>query len=97
MHHRLTPDALDDRQRFRDAYGEGNCRCHQSAPCGSCTHDGHPHNQEENPDAWEVCDAAELQGSNGVVRCATCTTTGGCDAQCANLPTGIDSEGGSHD
>ena len=48
----LTPDAQADRDTFELDYGSGNCSCHISAPCGSCTHVGNPLNQENDPDAW---------------------------------------------
>lgn len=40
---------------FMDIYGqeEGNCSCHISPPCGSCTHEGNILNLYENDDAWE--------------------------------------------
>ena len=48
----LTPEAQADRDAFDENYGSGNCSCHLSAPCGSCTHVGNPLNQENDPDAW---------------------------------------------
>ena len=48
----LTPEAQADRDTFELDYGTGNCSCHISAPCGSCTHVGNPLNQENDPDAW---------------------------------------------
>lgn len=86
QHFKLTADALADRQAFRDYYGEGNCSCHMSAPCGSCTHEGNPHNQDEAADLWEPATHAELNHCDGIVKCASCPTVGGCDAQCAQAP-----------
>jgi hypothetical protein len=49
----LKPWAQAERDDFYDAYGyRGNCSCHISPPCGSCTHPGNPHNQENDDDAW---------------------------------------------
>ncbi len=49
----LTPDAQSDRNDFERRYGyDGNCSCHLSAPCGSCTHHGNPLNQEEDDECW---------------------------------------------
>lgn len=55
---RLTPEAQAERDEFESAYGHGgNCSCHLSPPCGSCTHPGNPHNQAEDETAWEDDDA----------------------------------------
>lgn len=43
---RLTEEAEKDRLEFEAKYDEGNCTCHISPPCGSCTHPGNPLNQE---------------------------------------------------
>lgn len=49
----LHPDAQADRDDFVRAYGtDGNCSCHLSPPCGSCTHPGNPRNQEEDDNCW---------------------------------------------
>lgn len=49
----LTPEAEEDRAEFNDVYGiGGNCSCHISPPCGSCTHPGNPRNQDEDPSCW---------------------------------------------
>lgn len=37
---------------FFALYRDGNCSCHISPPCGSCTHEGNPINLEETPEAW---------------------------------------------
>lgn len=51
--YRLTDEAQDELDDFNSEYGGGNCACHISAPCGSCTHPGNPHNQAEDETAWE--------------------------------------------
>lgn len=52
---RLTEAAQDDRDDFVRSFGDsGNCSCHLWPPCPSCTHPGHPLNQAEDPEAWEV-------------------------------------------
>lgn len=48
----LTDEAEAEAEDFRARYGDGNCSCHLSPPCGSCTHPGHPLNLAEDPDAW---------------------------------------------
>lgn len=48
----LTPEAQAERDDFDRAYDGGNCSCHISPPCGSCTHPGNPRNQEEDDTAW---------------------------------------------
>lgn len=48
----LTPEAEADREEFDREYDGGNCSCHISPPCGSCTHPGNPHNQDEYEDCW---------------------------------------------
>lgn len=50
----LTPEAQDDRDDFDSEYGGGNCSCHLSPPCGSCTHPGNPMNQDEDESCWMV-------------------------------------------
>ena len=49
---KLTPEAQRDRDDFVRFYGDGNCSCHLSAPCSSCTHFGNPFNQEDD-EFWE--------------------------------------------
>lgn len=48
----LTDDAQSERDEFDSEYDGGNCSCHISPPCGSCTHPGNPMNQEEDESAW---------------------------------------------
>lgn len=49
----LTPDAQFERDQFEREFGHsGNCSCHISAPCCSCTHPGNPANQEADDDCW---------------------------------------------
>lgn len=51
---RLTLEAEADRAEFESYYGrDGNCSCHISPPCNSCTHPGNPMNQEEDDRCWE--------------------------------------------
>ena len=33
-------------------YEDIGCCCHQCPPCGYCTHQGHPENLAETPEAW---------------------------------------------
>jgi len=50
---RLTAEAEADRDDFERDYHGGNCSCHLGfAPCGSCTHPGNPHNQDDDS-CWE--------------------------------------------
>ncbi|MGN8554470.1 UNVERIFIED_CONTAM: hypothetical protein OHV15_17980 [Microbacterium sp. SLM126] len=45
---------------MEDAYArdsDSGCSCHVSPPCGNCTHEGHPDNLAETPEAW--CTGAE--------------------------------------
>jgi len=54
MSRRLTKIADAERQQFIRTFGyDGNCSCHISPPCGSCTHPGNPMNQEEDESCWE--------------------------------------------
>ncbi len=46
----LTPAAQAERDNFDAAYGD--CSCHLSPPCGSCTHPGNPMNQDEDEGCW---------------------------------------------
>jgi len=49
----LTPEAQAERDSFEAAFGiDGNCSCHLSPPCNSCTHPGNPINQNEDDSAW---------------------------------------------
>jgi hypothetical protein len=49
----LTEDAQAERDQFEREYGyDGNCSCHLSPPCGSCTHPGNPLNQDEDDSCW---------------------------------------------
>lgn len=50
----LTDEAEAEYASFYHEYGDGNCSCHISAPCGSCTHPGNPLNQAEDDTAWVV-------------------------------------------
>jgi len=50
----LTDAAQAERRHFQAEYGyDGNCSCHISPPCASCTHPGNPDNQEEDESAWK--------------------------------------------
>jgi hypothetical protein len=50
----LTPEAQAERDDFKAEYGsDGNCSCHLSPPCGSCSHPGNPRNQEEDESCWQ--------------------------------------------
>lgn len=49
---RLTKEAQAERDDFELSYQGGNCSCHISPPCGSCTHPGNPKNQAEDESAW---------------------------------------------
>lgn len=48
----LMPWAQEAQDRFHRNYGTGNCSCHISPPCGSCTDEGNPRNLAEDPFAW---------------------------------------------
>jgi len=48
----LKPWAQELADDFYAIYGDGNCACHLSAPCGSCMHEGNPRNLEEDETAW---------------------------------------------
>lgn len=49
----LTPEAEAELEDFKAEYGfDGNCSCHISAPCGSCSHPGNPNNQDEDDTVW---------------------------------------------
>ena len=49
----LTEEAQLQSINFERNYGTGNCSCHISPPCGSCTHPGNPRNQVEDDNCWE--------------------------------------------
>lgn len=50
---RLTAAAQADREDFESKFGnDGNCSCHISAPCRSCTHPGNPIQQDAD-ECWE--------------------------------------------
>lgn len=46
--------AEGEAENFHDEYGDGNCSCYISPPCGSCVHPGNPANLEETDDAWKL-------------------------------------------
>lgn len=48
----LAAWAEDAFENWRRAYGNRGCTCFQSAPCGSCTHEGNPYELQVNDDAW---------------------------------------------
>lgn len=50
----LTSDAYKDHLNFTRMYGDGNCSCHLSPPCGSCIHPGNPVNLMSDETAWET-------------------------------------------
>lgn len=50
--YRLTEAAQAQSDEFRALYGDGNCSCHISPPCDSCTHPGNPRNLDEDDEAW---------------------------------------------
>ncbi len=55
---RLTVEAQADREEFISEFGrDGNCSCHISPPCFSCTRPGNPRNQDERDECWEADDA----------------------------------------
>lgn len=56
----LTEAAEAEAHDFQRLYGSGNCSCHISPPCGSCTHPGNPMNLEEDDDAWMMGHAEEV-------------------------------------
>jgi hypothetical protein len=69
---RLTEEAeLSNLEFFRE-YGDGNCSCHISPPCGSCTHPGNPVNQAEDENCWEP----DLPDAIASMKAADLTTTG---------------------
>ena len=50
----LTPEGEELLWEFQEECGyNGNCSCHISPPCGSCTHPGNPLNLEGDPSLWE--------------------------------------------
>ena len=50
----LTEVAQAERNIFNAEFGDGNCSCHISPPCGSCVHPGNPVNQEDDDECWTV-------------------------------------------
>ena len=48
----LTEWAEAEADDFRRVHGDGNCSCHISPPCSSCTHPGNPLCLAEDDDAW---------------------------------------------
>lgn len=49
----LTAEGEYALAEFEARYGtDGNCSCHLSPPCGSCTHPGNPRNLAEDPSVW---------------------------------------------
>lgn len=62
----LTPEAEVERAEFEREYAGGNCSCHISPPCGSCTHPGNPANQAEDESCWvEVSTLTPIQKARG--------------------------------
>lgn len=50
----LTEEGEALEYKFQREYGsEGNCSCHLSAPCSSCTHPGNPIAIEETDEYWQ--------------------------------------------
>ena len=49
---RLTKEYQETADDFEASYAEVGCYCHQNPPCGYCTHEGHPENLAETPEAW---------------------------------------------
>jgi hypothetical protein len=67
MSKELMPWAQDAANDFYNRYGNGNCSCHISPPCGSCTHEGNPRNLEETPEAWgEVHEVMALEAQESL-------------------------------
>lgn len=59
----LTDGAEKDREAFHAEYGDGNCACHISPPCSSCTHPGNPLNQEGD-EFWRelpICEKSQVE------------------------------------
>lgn len=51
----LNQKGHDLLEEFRSDYGqEGNCSCHNVAPCPSCIHEGNPNNLAEDDSVWEI-------------------------------------------
>lgn len=54
-HRVLTSEAQDRRDDYEIARAEmGGCTCFRCPPCGVCTHEGNPLNQEEDESCWTV-------------------------------------------
>jgi len=51
---KLIRSAREDYHEYMDKFGDhvGNCSCHISPPCPSCTHPGNPENLAEEDAAW---------------------------------------------
>jgi len=63
----LTDEAETERQDFRTEYGDGNCSCHISPPCGSCAHPGNPRNLDEDDSAWVKDEPVEITSCAGCI------------------------------
>lgn len=48
----LTEEGEELYAEWRRTFDGGNCSCHISPPCSSCTHEGNPLNLECTDDAW---------------------------------------------
>lgn len=98
----LHPDAEADRRDFVRAFGsDGNCSCHLSPPCGSCTHPGNPVNQEEDEECWldgdvHIGDSCGYQGPHFGAHYddATCIDGYLWDLDSCDQPGGLLSHGG---
>ena len=49
---RLKAEYQELADDFEANYEGVGCCCHQNPPCGYCTHEGHPENLAETPEAW---------------------------------------------
>ncbi len=64
----LTPQAEADRADWISYYGvHGNCCCHISPPCASCTHPGNPTVQVEDDSCW-MDPSPVINGSSAAVQ-----------------------------
>lgn len=79
----LTEDAQADRASFEAEYGDGNCYCHLSPPCSSCTHPGNPLNQDEDESCWTT--SGQSDGTDDA--CHSCAGTGEGSHEGANCMT----------
>ena len=59
----LTDEAEAEAADFFAHYRDGNCSCHISPPCGSCTHPGNPRNQAEDDSAWVMGFPDQAEGA----------------------------------